>query len=396
MKLAVISMIRDEADIIGTFLRHLDAMFDIVLLLDQRSSDGSARAMKAACEQRRNWRYLLCDFAGRHQKEVVNLAVPKAFAMGADAVFVLDADEFVAGKSREELLELARDMQDKAAAGRFFWRACVPVRFDQWRFDPEAPARIARKVSTVQKVAVSRALFEQRPDFRFLQGSHGWEATEPEPPVVELGELCHFPLRSRQQAQNKTFIGSISYFSKGNLMRSEGWHRRQMLDHVATGAFGDEVLAGFAACYGDETLLVDADAPPRLNLADFETEVPRFARSQMALPDLAEPDFGATLAQALRQFRLELPCEGPPRFEFCGEAIYLRDGEGAPASQIQRLDSEMASLKEALAQIEAKFADLETESAGLRDRMDPFRNLNWLVRISGNARRLLGRRDHGA
>jgi len=41
MKLAAISMIRDEADIVASFLRHLDAMFDIVILLDQRSSDGS-------------------------------------------------------------------------------------------------------------------------------------------------------------------------------------------------------------------------------------------------------------------------------------------------------------------------------------------------------------------
>ena len=90
MKLAAISMIRDEADIVASFLRHLDAMFDIVILLDQRSSDGSTVVMKAACGQRADWRYYLCDFAGRHQKEMINFIMPKAFEMGADALFVLE------------------------------------------------------------------------------------------------------------------------------------------------------------------------------------------------------------------------------------------------------------------------------------------------------------------
>lgn len=46
MKLAAISMIRDEADIIVPFLRHLAALFDMVFLLDQRSSDGSEEVIR--------------------------------------------------------------------------------------------------------------------------------------------------------------------------------------------------------------------------------------------------------------------------------------------------------------------------------------------------------------
>src|SRR5262245_43072831 len=130
MKLAAISMIRDEADIIGPFLCHLDAMFDVVFLLDQRSSDGSTRVMKAACEQRAEWRYFFCDFSGRYQREIINLLIPRVFEMGADALFVLDSDEFVAMSSRAELYQQAQEMLHKAAAGRFFWRACVPARFD--------------------------------------------------------------------------------------------------------------------------------------------------------------------------------------------------------------------------------------------------------------------------
>lgn len=90
MKLAAISMIRDEADIIVPFLRHLDALFDIVILLDQRSSDGTEEVMRAACAQRADWEYVLCDFGGRHQKEAANMLMARAFALGADVVFFLD------------------------------------------------------------------------------------------------------------------------------------------------------------------------------------------------------------------------------------------------------------------------------------------------------------------
>jgi len=41
MKLAVAALIRNEIDIIGTFLQHIDALFDHVVLMDHGSIDGT-------------------------------------------------------------------------------------------------------------------------------------------------------------------------------------------------------------------------------------------------------------------------------------------------------------------------------------------------------------------
>lgn len=95
MKLAAISTIRGETDIIVPFLRHLAALFDIVFLPDQRSSDGTGEVMREACAARENWFFYLCDFASRHQKEVNAIFMQKAFEQGADAVFFIDSDEFI-------------------------------------------------------------------------------------------------------------------------------------------------------------------------------------------------------------------------------------------------------------------------------------------------------------
>ena len=417
MKLAAISMIRNEADIVAPFVRHLDAMFDIVLLLDQRSSDGSTKVMRAACGQRADWKYYFCDFSGRYQKELINLLTPKAFAMGADALFALDSDEFIALESRDELRQRALEMQNNVAAGRFFWRACVPVSFDEWKFDLCTPAWRARKAASVQKVALSRALFEQRPDLRFQQGSHDWEGTEHQPAMIELGDLYHFPLRSGPQTLLKTCIGSIANFAKGNLMSDEGWHKRQMLERIAVGGLDEASLAGFASLYSEESTRISSGEPPRMITEAFERLVLPIACSDLPLPELGKPDFDAALAHVLLEFKFEIASGPAPVFDLRGEIISLR--AAAPrnlpeeiddlSAKIQTLSTDLANLRTEAEQnrTEMHAARTETEAArneiravqaeleAVQTKMEAFLNINWLIRISKDVRRFLGRRIHG-
>jgi hypothetical protein len=131
MTLAALSMIRDEADIIGPFLRHLAALFDIVYLFDHRSSDGSTEIMKAVCADKRDWSYYRLDVAGLHQKEVYNTFFNQAFARGATAVFFIDADEFVATASKADLVATCSRLNEEMAAGLFSLRSCVPSGFNE-------------------------------------------------------------------------------------------------------------------------------------------------------------------------------------------------------------------------------------------------------------------------
>jgi hypothetical protein len=48
VKLAVAALIRNESDIIGVFLQHLDALFDCAILMDHGSIDCTDRAIAAA------------------------------------------------------------------------------------------------------------------------------------------------------------------------------------------------------------------------------------------------------------------------------------------------------------------------------------------------------------
>ena len=53
MKMGVVSMIRDEADIVHAFLDHLAAFFDVAYLLDHRSADGTSQVLGRRREPQR-------------------------------------------------------------------------------------------------------------------------------------------------------------------------------------------------------------------------------------------------------------------------------------------------------------------------------------------------------
>eukprot|EP01037_Dinobryon_pediforme_P029154 gene29154-32700_t len=290
-------MIRDEADIIVPFLRHLDALFDIVILLDQRSSDGTGDVMRAACAQRADWLYIRCDFSGRHQKEAVNLVLPRAFSLGADIVFFLDADEFVRVDSKAELQLRMKDIADRPVVMTFDWRPCTPAHFDGFAFDIAAPIWISDSTGGQSKIAIPRALYERMPSLTLTQGNHDLARNVAFSPVhIKCGEFFHLPLRSRQQAVLKAFIASIANFAKRNGMAHEGWHKRKLLELIASGNMTDTSLAWFAHHYSDDSKR--NSLPDFSNYRDggFELRTLGVAATDLGLPQPQPPDHNALVA----------------------------------------------------------------------------------------------------
>jgi hypothetical protein len=308
MKLAAISMIRDEADLIGTFLSHLAALFDLVFLLDQRSSDGTSEVIQHACRQRPGWSHWHMDFAGRHQKEVTTLFMGRAFEVGADAVFFLDCDEFIDVRNRADLDAIAARMLERAKYGFFTWKACVPLRLDRWPFNPRDKVWIAGKDTPVEKVAVPRTLFAAAPGLRIGQGSH--RVHDPAGKVlrggVPVGSLLHIPVRSRHQFLQKVFTSAFANLAKNNPMTHESVHKRNFLEVIAGRELSDMTLASIGAQFPMR------HAPPQwwtktreLKLAGFTKTRLGIPFAELALPTPPRPDVTRIVARCLLEFRLE-------------------------------------------------------------------------------------------
>ncbi len=306
MSLAALTMVRDEADIIVPILRHLSALFDMVFLLDQRSSDGCSQIMQQVCADRCGWHYRRVDMAGLHQKELYDLFMREAFAGGATAVFFVDSDEFIAGMSEPELAAKCRVLNETVVAGSFRWKACVPLEFDSWEFDPAAVMWIAKQPSSLRKIVIPRSLFDAMPDMRITQGAHS--ANPPqimESQVFDMGFYYHVPIRSRQQLAQKVFLSAVANFSRNNVLTSEGFHKKQILELMGESRLSDDMLACIAGKYGEQT-----EIRPWARLSDmgndgFERRAMDIPLSPIAISPPPRPDLIEVLARCLNDFRFE-------------------------------------------------------------------------------------------
>jgi hypothetical protein len=307
MRLAAISMIRDEADIIAPFLRHLAALFDVVFLLDQRSSDGTSEVMLQACTSRPGWFYYYMDFAGRHQKEVNAIFMVRAFEQGADAVFFIDCDEFVEAQTKAALQQAASNLNEQLAVGVFSWRACVPKQFDRWSFDPTDSMWIADRNGSFPKAAIPRSVFLSFPGIRISQGNHfaiGPDGKE-FPTRVKMGHFFHVPVRSRQQFLQKVFVSAIANFAKNNFMAREGVHKRRLLEIIAERDLSDAALASIAAQFPGLSGFTFWNEPDDLTLNGFTKRAMEIPLADFPLPEPPKADFHKVIARCLKDYRLE-------------------------------------------------------------------------------------------
>jgi hypothetical protein len=123
MRLAVFSVLRNEADIVGAFLRHILSLFDYAVLVDHRSVGGSGDMLRMACHARPGWRCWRGEYEGHHHKHAVTLGMQRLFEdTDADFVCLLDADEFIDVPDRASLEQMLTALEAPELVGQLFWR----------------------------------------------------------------------------------------------------------------------------------------------------------------------------------------------------------------------------------------------------------------------------------
>jgi len=94
--LAVVALVRNEADIIHLFLDALGRLFDHAVIVDQCSTDGTREAVADACASRPGWAIWKLETAGYHHSQVSTVALRQLMDRSdAEHVAFLDADEFI-------------------------------------------------------------------------------------------------------------------------------------------------------------------------------------------------------------------------------------------------------------------------------------------------------------
>ena len=264
--LAVIVMIRNQADILSAFLSHLRVLFDRMLVIDHVSTDGTREILKAARAGGHPVEIYSYSVRGHFQAALCSRFARKAFAEGADWVFFLDGDEFINVPDRAALLGLLSNCD---AACAFVWRNLAPTRFGSFEaFDLGQDFFEAPQASRYVKVALSRAVLREAPLFCLEPGNHAVRAEPrgPHLPAPTVGELFHVPIRSFERLCMKVEAGVAALRAKSRNLGDEGFHWIELLGRVRSEVLDDTFLRKVALSYGerlDDIADLPADPAPR-------------------------------------------------------------------------------------------------------------------------------------
>jgi len=243
MKLVAISTIRNEDDILETFVRYHLQIVDRMIIINHRSSDSSAHILQSLkkeglpidIDEETSLELQQGPFLTRIMKKAVS-------DYDADWVIPLDADEFLAvsgeGRIREVIERLPSDRVVKVP-----WRTYVPLSSDNFQ-EPNILKRIqhfrSRENQNLRKIMIPRPLAMKKYGL-IAAGNHGFVREsfrkQKEMPYMHMDQLvmAHFPVRSSQQIMAKAFVGWLACLAKPNRLPTENYHLKVLYDRFKNG-----------------------------------------------------------------------------------------------------------------------------------------------------------------
>jgi hypothetical protein len=260
VKLWGAAMVRDEADVIETFVRHNLSVLDGLAIVDHGSTDGTGEILAALVSEGLPLDITADATLEHRQSAITSALVRRTFTRTpADYVFLLDADEFLKMPSRAALeADLATLPPDVHAVQQSL--LYVP---DFTHSHPAvALARSARRVAPVAEVVYKAVVSRHFADSPTLlaEGNHlvmRQSGAEGHPRVrhaklsADLCAIAHVPIRSAEQYAAKIAVGWLACAMRGDLAPGIAHHWREAYAMLLAGTpLTPDLLARTAANYG--------------------------------------------------------------------------------------------------------------------------------------------------
>ena len=247
-RIVAISMVKNEMDVIESFVRHTLDFADEILIADHQSTDRTRAILEALREE--GLPIVIEDVAAARyeQAEVMtHLLHEAADVHQADLVLPLDADEFLVPTGEKTVRTILEQLpMDDVRA--IHWRRYAPKHKGDAGADAfllAAPLYRASKADDGQKVAVGGALV-RREHVPLVQGNHGIVRTQEQQQTVMFGafvegvEIAHFFWRSPAQIQSKYAVGWPNIAAKYTVNTGAGGSYREAFGRIRRGETMDK------------------------------------------------------------------------------------------------------------------------------------------------------------
>lgn len=223
MSTCAVMLVKDEADIIETTIRHLAAHVDEILVADNLSTDGTPEIIGALADEGLPVRLSVDEEPAYYQAQKTTALAQRALELGHRWVIPCDADEIWYAPEGRTL----RDWLDAIGREHQFVKAAIYNHVATVDDDDDTPDPVAR-IQWRQRVPLDirwgKVACRLRPDLEIHQGNHSASTTA----VGATGhglELRHFPYRSAEQFIRKAINGYAAYKAT-DLDESIGQHWR--------------------------------------------------------------------------------------------------------------------------------------------------------------------------
>ena len=224
MKIISFSIVRNECDIIESFVRYTLSYVDKMYITVAPSSDATAEILDLLTREGAPLVLIPDDAVHHNQLTAMNTMMQRINECeNADLLLPLDADEFYIGDGnpRRQLEQLGQDAI-YAASRRTF----IPMDDDDRsiRFVPKR-LRFARNEEHErgQKCIIPSAV-ARLPGAHLGMGSHSFQNGPEYFTFVPELRLGHIPIRSREQLMKKILVGVLADMARKDRLPGESYH----------------------------------------------------------------------------------------------------------------------------------------------------------------------------
>jgi hypothetical protein len=231
MRLAGVAIVRNECDIVETFVRHNAAVLDQLYIVDNQSSDATWEILQQLAASRLPIR-LGRDDDFRYYQGIKTTALIKTALEDEpwDCVFPIDCDEFLLVDDREVLeAEIASLAPEEA--GLLVSDQYAPMDSDHFA-EPDPVRRIVHRTAAEPALplfhgkAIAPYPLGSSPDVVMSEGNHHINVANRRMPERWLvsARIAHFPVRSVEQFVSKVVTTRLAWLSRRDYRSSLGRH----------------------------------------------------------------------------------------------------------------------------------------------------------------------------
>jgi hypothetical protein len=233
MRIAAVTTIKDECDIIELFIRINARFIDHFYIVDTGSIDPSLTILLQLIQEGYPitlMKYDSVEFQHPLIMMQVLRTVPEIPTF--DWIALLDADEFILD-AEEQLLEYLRAVPDHACAA-FKWETFIPLGIDFHQQESPLFSYVRQRAIEPQQFCKIMVRGATAPQITIANGNHLAADAQMQviPQVLLPIGLGHVPVRSPEQILAKSLIGSHKQSIKTNRGPGENNHWDQMTAYI--------------------------------------------------------------------------------------------------------------------------------------------------------------------